>query len=153
MGKVNWTGVIVGGLLAGLVINISEFVLNTFVVAEDFAARMEELGVSGGEGTGAMVVWIVLGFVWGIAAVWLYAAIRPRFGPGVKTALLAGVFLWLIAGLLQAVAMVNMGLFTAGMMVLGLVWGLVELCLATTLGAWVYKEGESEVRAPAEAAY
>ena len=37
--------VIVGGLLAGLLINISEFVLNTFVIAKDMEAAMKAMNL------------------------------------------------------------------------------------------------------------
>ena len=40
---------------------------------------------------------IVMTFVLGIASVWLYAAIRPRFGPGAATAVCAGLAVWVIA--------------------------------------------------------
>ena len=35
MGKINMTRVILGGLLAGLVINIGEFILNDTILGED----------------------------------------------------------------------------------------------------------------------
>ena len=36
-------------------------------------------------GMNQIIVYNVMSFVLGIAAVWTYAAIRPRFGAGVKT--------------------------------------------------------------------
>ena len=147
MGKINWTGVLTGGLLAGLVINVGEFTLNTFVIGESFAARMNELGLAMPDSGSAMVVWVILSFVLGIASVWLYAAIRPRYGPGIKTAIYAGAAVWFFSGLLNGVGMVNAGLFSAGLMAAGIIWGLVELCIATALGAWVYKEGETSAAA------
>jgi hypothetical protein len=42
-----------------------------------------------------MAAHLLWGFVVGIAAIWLYAAIRPRYGPGAATALRAGFAVWL----------------------------------------------------------
>jgi hypothetical protein len=86
------------------------------------------------------VIWNILGFLAGIAAVWLYAAIRPRFSPGAKTAVIAGIAVWFISRFLGALAEMNMGIYSQKLIMTGLVWGLVEIAIATVVGAWVYKE-------------
>ena len=45
-------------------------------------------------GGGALLMFLAWGFLVGIFAVWLYAAIRPRYGAGPKTALCAGAAVW-----------------------------------------------------------
>ena len=82
MGKVNLSRVLLGGLLAGVIINFSEFILNEKVMKAKWEEAMKAMGKSMPQGSSAMMVWIVWGFVVGIAAVWLYAAIRPRYGAG-----------------------------------------------------------------------
>ena len=140
MGKICWSRVLLGGLVAGVLINISEMVLNFYVVGDEFAAEMQRLGVTAEESASSMVVWILFAFVTGVAIVWLYAAIRPRYGAGVKTALCAGATVWFFATLMPTVGMVNMGLFPAGLMTYGAIWSLIEMLLAAFLGAWLYKE-------------
>ena len=54
MGKINWTRVILGGLVAGVIINISEFLLNGVVLAKDMEAAMRALGRQMGAGQLAM---------------------------------------------------------------------------------------------------
>jgi hypothetical protein len=44
MGKINWARVLVGGLLAGFIINIFEYVTNGVVLAADWDAAMKALG-------------------------------------------------------------------------------------------------------------
>ena len=44
MGKINWTRVILGGIVAGVIINIFEFVLNGVVLAKDMEAAISALG-------------------------------------------------------------------------------------------------------------
>ncbi|HTG13743.1 MAG TPA: hypothetical protein VK747_00595, partial [Blastocatellia bacterium] len=102
MGKINMGRVILGGLLAGLIINIGESVLNGMILAKDLEDVMRSLNKPAITGS-AIAVFVVLGFVLGIIIVWIYAAIRPRFGPGPKTALCAGLTVWALAYLYAAV--------------------------------------------------
>ena len=81
MGKINVSRVILGGLLAGVIFNISEGVLHTVVLKAQNEEAMRALGKPMPTGGSVMATWLILGFVWGIAAVWLYAAIRPRRPP------------------------------------------------------------------------
>ena len=94
MGKINWVRVLLGGLLAGLVINIFEYVTNGILLAANWDAAMKALGRQ--LSMSAIAVFIVGGFIGGIAAIWLYAAARPRFGPGPKTAVLTGFAYWVV---------------------------------------------------------
>src|SRR5437870_2454167 len=101
MGKINWTRVILGGLVAGVIINVFESVLNGVILAKDMEAAISALGRQ--MGGGALALFIAWGFLVGIFAVWLYAAIRPRFGAGPKTALCAGAAVWGLGYLLASV--------------------------------------------------
>ena len=139
MSSINWNRVILGGLLAGVVINVFESVLNSVVLTKDWEAAMAALGKPpiGGNQIGVFLVW---GFLVGVFAVWLYAAIRPRYGAGPKTALCAGVAVWGLGYLQASVAPIVLKLFPARMMVIGLMVGLVEVLAGTLLGAWLYRE-------------
>jgi len=141
MRKVNLSRVILGGLLAGIIINLSEFLLNEKVMRAQNEEAMKALGKTMPEGSAVMTTWIIWGFVAGIAAVWLYAAIRPRYGAGPGTAVRAGIAVWVFGWLLSMIAMENLGLFPIS--ALALVWTLVECIVATVAGAWLYKESEA----------
>lgn len=140
MGKINWGRVFLGGLLAGVVINAGEMVCGEFLLKAKWDAAMAAIGVTMPTGARAMTIWVLYGFVVGIAGVFLYAAIRPRFGAGVKTAVTAGVFAWVMCYALWCVSLVNMGLFPASLMVPVAALGLVELLVAVVAGAWLYQE-------------
>src|SRR5438445_6841156 len=103
--------VILGGLLAGLVINIVEFVTNGVVLREAWGQAMQALGKPAQLSAGAIVVFNIWGFLLGIAAVWLYAAIRPRYGAGPGTPIRAGVVAWAIAVFLANLGNYPLGLF------------------------------------------
>ena len=81
--------VVLGGLAAGVIINISETILNLVVLGDQMTAFMARLNLPPVTGA-AMGTFAVLGFALGIGITWLYAGIRTRYGPGVATALRAG---------------------------------------------------------------
>lgn len=139
MGKINYVRVLLGGLLAGLIINISEYILNEPILGADWQAALQARNLP--EFGSAAIAWfIVLGFVLGILGVWIYAAIRPRFNPGPKTALCAGATVWALAYAYPTVGFGVMEFFPAKIIWWGLIWGLIELLVATVAGAWLYKE-------------
>jgi hypothetical protein len=139
MGSINMGRVVIGGLVAGLLINISEFLLNAVVLANDMTAAMAALNRPAIDSS--MIVWfVILGFGIGIMAVWVYAAIRPRFGPGVQTAICASLVIWGLAYLYPNLFMIITGLFPTRLMVIATVWGLAEVLIAGVAGAWIYTE-------------
>jgi hypothetical protein len=139
VGNINLSRVILGGLVAGLVLNIGEFILNTYVIGEQSAAAMARLGLPA-IGPQQIVWFVVFGFLYGIWLVWVYAAIRPRFGAGVRTAIIAGIALW-VGGAISAISTVIAGIQPTSLAVTAIVWGLFELPIAAIAGAWLYKEG------------
>ena len=81
-------------------------------------------------------------FLLGIAGVWLYAAIRPRFGAGPRTALLAGGALWVMAHLWSGVYLGSgyPGIIPLRLAWLPVGWGFVEAIVAVVAGAWLYNK-------------
>lgn len=132
--------VLLGGLLAGVFITVSEGVLNGVVLMDEYQAILSSTGLT--EASWAMTGYIVGTLVFGFAVAWLYAAIRPRFGGGWKTGALAGTVLWIVGYGVPSVWLGAMGLtMTAAPTVLALVWGIAELVLAGVIAGWLYQEG------------
>jgi len=131
-----------GGLLAGLVINIVEFITNGVVLRETWGQAMQALGKPAQLSGGAIVIFNIWGFLVGIATVWLYAAIRPRYGAGLKTAIRAGLVTWAVAVFLPNLGNYPLGLFPTRLLVISSTVALVEIVGATLVGAWLYNEEE-----------
>jgi uncharacterized membrane protein len=139
MEKINWSRVLLGGLLAGLVMNTGEFVLNAVLFAQELEAATRKLGLPAPSGD-FIAKAVVMMFSIGIIAVFIYAAIRPRFGAGPKTGIIAGLIVWLLAFAYPALMNTMMGIFPLRLTLIGLVWGLVEVTVATIVGAWLYRD-------------
>jgi hypothetical protein len=142
MGKINMTKVLVGGLIAGLVLNVIDGVLYGVVLKDQMAAAMASINRP--PMTNAQMPWFIfLDFIAGVFLVWLYAAVRPRFGAGPATAAKAGVAAWFVGGLLVTLFMWPMHLMSQNMTIMTTVVTLVEWPLATVIGAKFYTEGAS----------
>ena len=139
MGRINLGRVVLGGLLAGLIVNIGEFIFNAVLFGEEMNQAMAALNRP--PVAQSMIVWFVLfGFGLGFMLVWVYAAIRPRFGPGVRTAVCASLAVWGLAYLYPGLLFIVMNLFPRNMMLICFVWGLGEVVIAGVAGAWLYTE-------------
>src|SRR5688572_788003 len=93
MGQINISRVILGGLVAGLVMNVLESLANGLIKAPYWNAAMSAIGKPA-YSTSTLALFIIWGFIFGLAVIWIYAAIRPRFGRGRMTATIAGVTAW-----------------------------------------------------------
>lgn len=140
MGKINLGRVVLGGLLAGVVLNVFEFVLNEPILGDQWRTAMESLGHTMEMSAGTMIGYVIWSFLLGIMLVWFYAAVRPRFGPGPKTAVMIGLAVWLVVWFLGFGATLLAGLFPSNLVVIVLIWELFEVPIATVVGAWLYKE-------------
>ncbi|SRR5258706_2145172 len=140
MGKINSGRVILGGLVAGIVINVVEAIMHGAVLAGRDAQMMTSLNRSAAGSANQIIALNVWGFALGILTVWLYAAIRPRMGAGPKTAVCAGLFMWAAASLLGSAVPAILGIYSVDLTVINLVYELVMLPIAALAGAAVYKE-------------
>jgi hypothetical protein len=122
------------------VINVVEYITNGVVLRESWGEAMQALGKSGQLSALAIVIFNIWGFLLGIAAVWLYAAIRPRYGAGPKTAIRAGLVTWAVAVFLANLGNYPLGLFPTRLIAITSIVALIEIVFATLVGAWLYKE-------------
>lgn len=137
MGKISWTRVLLGGLVAG-------FVINVFLLGPGLGAAHLSLGRAPREAITITAIMIVLAFLVTILVTWLYAALRSRFKPGLSTAAITGGACGLLLGIFQYAGWrITSRLIPAK--VLAAIAGMtfVALVVATVIGAWVYEKPSS----------
>lgn len=137
VGRINWGRVLLCGLVAGLVWTLLSSVVTVFV-GYDFAAAVPGNRLSA-PSTGLVVFLLVVNLVEGTWAMWLYAAIRPRYGAGSKTAAVAGFSWWVISSLIDA-TWGSFGFVPAKALLGPMVASLPAIIVAAVAGAWLYKE-------------
>lgn len=143
MAHTNKSRVLLGGLLAGVVINIFEFITNGVILKADWGQAMQALGKAPAPSGSAIAIYNVWGFLAGIAAVWIYAAIRPRYGAGPGTAVRAGIVTWGLAVVLANLANYPSGLYPTRLLVITALVAFFEMIIAAVAGAWLYKEDDA----------
>ena len=138
---INTGKVVAGGLVAGVVANAIDFVNNTYVLGADMQAWAASHNIDSATLTSGAVAgtWVVVDFIYGLLLVFTYAAIRPRFGPGVKTAIIAGLVVFL-APTIVLFGFTQMGMLTMPMFVKGTIGAIVATLAASVAGAAIYKE-------------
>jgi hypothetical protein len=136
MSKLSWPRVLGSGIIAGLV----WIILGSIVTAlggRSFAALPANR--LGHPTPGFLLFNIAIDLLEGITIMWLYAAIRPRYGTGTKTALIAAFAWWMIVTLGDA-TWCSFGLFPAQTVVPIIVGTLPAVIVATLVGATVYRK-------------
>ena len=141
MSAVNTGKVLVGGVLAGLVYNAFDLVTGMVLMGDEFRANAQRLGLDPAamESGTSMAVWITIDFLLGLLVVWTYAAIRPRFGPGPKTAILAALVPYIAISLMMF-GMTHGGMITMSIWLKMTAISLISMSVGAVLGAWAYHE-------------
>jgi hypothetical protein len=140
MGKISVSRLILGGIVAGIVANLLDYLVDGVLLGPMWNHQLETWGRP--PFSGSQIAWFLgFGIIIGLVAVWIYAGIRPRFGPGVKTAMYAGIAVWIIAILVPNFALMWVTHFFSGHLTLYTsIGGLFESVIGTIAGAALYKE-------------
>ncbi len=143
--SINKSKVAAGGIAAGLVMAVLEIAMTKLVFGSRMIAEMNAFKPGMGDQMHVSGWWIgplINNLIVGVLLIWLYAAIRPRFGPGMKTSTYAAVFFWLF-GSLFSLGYRMMGMMSWGLWLSYAVFWLVALVIAAATGARIYTESEA----------
>ncbi len=136
----SWRRILLGGLVAGVLIDGVEGGLSGLIVGNRFQGELGALGVHPQLSAAAGLFFASWGFIVGLVTVWLYAAVRPRLGPGPRTALLVALAVWIVHSLLPHLRDAALGLFSLQLCLelaaIQLAWQIA----ATLLGAAICRE-------------
>ena len=139
MNSVNWERVLlVGGLIGGLI-----YFLLVVVRLKLGINTLDVTGPATTPGLNFLLFGIGACLVFGCMAVWLYASIRPRYGPGPATALRAGLALGLTIGVTSG-AWMTASAASSGFTILYMATEVVIAFMVTMLVALMYKESEDD---------
>lgn len=141
MPGINTQKVVVGGLVAAVVFAVVDGVIFGFILKSELDANTVRLGLDPAVAVSAagFAMWAITELVFGQLIVWTYAAMRPRFGPGAKTAMYAGMVPWLSVVVIIA-TQTQAGIHTTSIFWKAAVLSLISVMLGSIAGAAVYKE-------------
>ena len=144
MSKINWVRLIIGGVIAALILFVTDGVFHENVVNADWKALHDSLGIPEGKHSALGVLYfLVFELGRGLVAMFLYVLMRPHFKPGPKTAALAGVVAWIAFSVTGPAQFIPLGFFSNALWIKVAVFQLVTSILAAIAGAAVYKDGDA----------
>lgn len=140
----NGSRILAGGIAAGIVMNVMDYISNGVLFASRMRAESNAFKPGLGDAMSAMTGkqitgYVVMDLVVGGLLVWTYAAMRPRFGAGAKTAIMTALVFW-IFGAITAVGYMQMGVMSSGLWLQFALFYLVSLIVSALVGGAVYKE-------------
>jgi hypothetical protein len=142
MGHVNVGRAILGAIVAAVILFAIEGLINGTILGtewEDWAKALGPLYHAPSVAVG-MVIWAIVSLLHGLTGLLIYVGIRPRFGAGPKTAVLAGLLLWIPAFLTHALSQLALGDIPLRIIVIGCIGGLIAVLVAIVAGAATYQE-------------
>jgi hypothetical protein len=152
MGRMNWSRILLAGLLAGMVINTGEYLLHKIILQQGWTDLMQKFKDAAEPKPGQFAALSVAGFVMGVLTVWLFAAIRPRFASTPKAVMSAAIAIWIPGYCLGLLAPFMLGILPAALVFPSMAGGIVELTLGALLGGLIYADASRSPTAAAAAA-
>jgi len=139
MHKINYGRLILAGIIAAVILDILDYLADGVLLGSAWAASLKADNLAPISANG-MIAFNVAGVVTAFLAIFLYAAIRPRFGPGPKTALIAAAVVWALGWPLSMVAPLAMHVVPHRLAIHSSLLGILEMAIAVLAGAYFYKE-------------
>lgn len=139
MAGINTSRWLAGGVVAALLIWLLEGA-GSVLYMDDMQASLQKLGISFEMNARMWAIAVLVSLISGLVLIFLYAAARPRFGPGPRTAMIVACVFWAGGYLISLIGFSMLGIYPTGMLVMWGVVGLVEMNVAALVGGWIYRE-------------
>lgn len=139
MAKINTGRVILGGLAAGLAYNVINWFAHGVVLKALSGRAMADLNMAPPSTAQTLQLWLIW-MVYGLTLAWVVAAIRPRFGAGLRTALWAAMVVWVAGVVVPALPNAVLGFASMQMILADCLVGLIGLVVGGVAAALLYRE-------------
>ena len=142
MSKIKLRPLLASGLIAGVVMNVGEAGLHGGILGTDAEELYKTLNAPPPNPAQTIPLLVGMTFLMGIIAMWLYGALYSRFENRVRSALSAGVVVWLLAHLWSGVYLGAgySGIVTPRLAWIPVAWGFFEAIVAVFAGSLVYRD-------------
>ena len=141
MPKLNWNRFIIGGLVAAIILFLTDGFFHESVVGADWNSVYAAIGArEPTENAVSMVYFAIFELGRGFIAMFLYTLMREPFKPGPKTAALAGIVAWLAFSVTGPAQFIPLGFYSHALWAKVGAYQLVTSIVATIAGAAIYKD-------------
>lgn len=136
--SINVKSLITSGLASGVIINLSAISMVP-VVGDEMDLVLASRGLPPMSNM-AMLFFSMISFVFGLSLVLFYVVAKDRLGSGIKTAVIVALIFWFLTYFISNVSLIVYGFMPVKLTIIGTVWGLGELLLASIIGSKLYQE-------------
>ena len=141
MAQINWGRLFLGSLVAAIIMFLTDGFIHERLFGADWNAVYEGLRATMPEPHGtSMAYFAVYELGRGFTAMMFYVLMRPFFGAGPKTAVLAGIVGWIAFSLTAPAQFIPLGFFSNALWLKVGAIHLVISIVATIAGAALYKD-------------
>jgi hypothetical protein len=142
MQKINFGRLFIGGLIASLLLFVSDGFLHEQVFKNYWGYLYDGLGAKPPEPGHAlaMVYFLIFELGRGFLAIFLYALMRPFHGAGPKTAVLSAIAAWLAFSVAGPAEFIPLGFYGRRLWVMVAGAQLVTSIVANLIAAWMYSD-------------
>jgi hypothetical protein len=149
MATINWGRLVLGGLVAAIIMFLTDGFIHERIVNTDWHAVYAGLRAAEPEPHGTSMVYFALfelgrGFI----AMLFYATMRTHFGAGPKTAVVAGIASWVAFSLTGPAQFIPLGFYSTALWMKVGALHLITSIIATIAGAALYKDSAATRPAP-----
>jgi hypothetical protein len=140
MSRIDTKHVLLGGVAASVILNACDWVTNNYIIADQWRhlAQTHNIDTFLMNGTGALAGFIAVDCVFGFLIAWVYAAVRPRLGPGPATAVISAFVVF--GGANAQMATFGGWFIPWDLFIKTAALSLVAMIAAALAAGWVYKE-------------
>jgi hypothetical protein len=139
--KINWSRVIIGGLIAAGIAFFTDGFLHERLIGADWKAVYANLPAPEPVHSGAGIPYFaVFELGRGIVSIFVYALLRSQFRPGPTAAALAGMVAWFAFSVTGPAQFIPLGFYSNALWIKVAAFQLITSIVAAIAGAAIYKE-------------
>ena len=142
MTKINFGRLFIGGLIATVLLFLSDGFLHEQVFKQYWEYLYEGLGATPARPghAYALVYFFIFELGRGFGAIFIYALMRPFHGAGPKTAIFAAIAAWLAFSVTAPAEFIPLGFYGRRLWVMVAAAQFVTSVVANLIAAWIYRD-------------
>ncbi len=141
MYKINWLRVLVGGLVASIILFVTDGFLHERLALGLWQAVYADLGVAEPKHNAyALIYFAIFELGRGFISIYLYALMRSCCGAGPKTAALAGIVAWIAFSVTGPAQFIPLGFYSHALWIKVGAFQFITSVVAAVAGAFLYRD-------------
>jgi hypothetical protein len=142
MTNINWIRLLLGGLIASVILFLSDGFLHEQVFKQYWEYLYQGLGAQPPQSPHAlaMVYFFIFELGRGLGAIFIYVLMRPFHGPGAKTAIFAAIAAWLAFSVTAPAEFIPLGFYGRRLWVMVAGAQLITSIVTNIIAAWIYRD-------------